>query len=141
MIATYLAEDKAHREGAALHLGCPSVDGDILIGFRKNLRTGVYSFVVEDLPSQEIFEVPSFKVDLKESPMDLRMALGTDLEFEENYAPDKYNAVGRCVGRIVSLEENHAVCVSKWGSNYCDRSALQLSSEYLECACVQLEHE
>lgn len=131
MNITLKADIKSHRDIARLFVGqIVEVDSSShlpqleLIGIEKNrCSKGNFGFVV-DYSFGDYIQQITISLD---TPMDLRMALGTDIEFEQNDSN---------LGRLADLKSS---LIPGFSLNYHNnRDEIKLSTEYLKSVGVEV---
>lgn len=131
MKITLKAENEKHREIAKMFVGCNTQSGELL-GFHKHYMNG--RFTTQHNSNFHTMYSQEITLDLSQAEMDLRLAIGTDIEFEN-------------IGRITHYfcSENAVYEDEVIGSSNSRRdfgtSTAKLSKNYLKKIGVEIEDE
>lgn len=122
MKITLKAHIEAHREIAKMFVGCKDIEGDGLVGYCE-----VSDKFVFDIGCTEYYVT----IDTESAEMDLRLAIGTDIEFEV-YDPiinQNYTTKIESGNKFEEIHRN----VNRW------EFKIQLSKDYLNRIEVSYE--
>jgi hypothetical protein len=146
MLATFKADNPRHREIVKMFVGCEVLNR--LIVHSATYVTGVYGiyFQVKSINKEktetnvvENHELEKITIDLSTAKMDLRLAIGTEIEFIE----DGDTFAGRLESIAKDINSDYPTIYltsdecSLWGVS----EKIKLSTDYLKSIGVELEGE
>lgn len=124
-LATFKADNEKHREIVKMFVGCETESGDYL-GFHKYYMDG--RFATQHNCSFHTMYSDKITIDLDKAEMDLRLAIGTDIEFDT-----KYNKRLR-IEQVTKYSKSVGYGLWKNGQKMgeFETEKIQLSKDYLE---------
>ena len=137
MKITLRADNEKHREIAKMFVGCKTQSGELL-GFHKYYMNG--RFATQHKSDFHTMYSDEITIDLSKVEMDLRLAIGTDIEFElPTKGKRSTSKVLGCHPDLSCFHFKNSDLGSVLSVIYIPKSAVQLSKEYLERIGVEIE--